>query len=443
MCFQCVVLIFVVEIPWYILITDDPNEAVSAAAVAEFARLKTCLCGPLDASTTENNITVLMSLLEQIVEVSGLPAEGSAESSYIGLHLLLDVAACALHQLSNTGSLARLPFPLLSKVLQAVAKVPLLRPLGHSGSLLADKGQEVYFTSLRASTAVSSQTAEPVVENVLQQEADRKVKKNELGKVKATAISAPLLRSVSSITHIIVNMVSADDAASLGAVLAVCKRHLPQYLVWLTLPEFDIRHDVSRVIAAVCTSTSDGTSVDLNELFTLTRQLFLKLSSASAATITSDATTSSQAGSGGRSASGAICVLGSIVEQLVHLVSRTAADVELRTETQRMLDQLLTQCVKSMKLDATASLDICLMQVTALEVLILLSKHGFLVPATAGGNAGELFRCSQWEEIKCCVKLLIHNADYRCAVPALEAYTNLCTTPAVDSGKPHCGRLVI
>lgn len=436
------------------LSSDDPNDAVSIAAVAEFVRLKALLCEPPIDSSTQKNGAILSFVLELIVSTVGVPPDscgGGAPSSSLGLHLLLDTAACALfqHRSDDTSGAVRwscLPLPLLEKALQAVASVDLVRSLSQGAGPLADKGHEVYFTSLRAASAAIV-SSEPVVENVLQQEADRRAKRKELGKADALTTSAPLLRSVSSITRCILSSTLADAASGMDssrtALLSVCKAYLPQYLTWLALPEHDVRRDVSQIIAQVCVGTFAGVgtasppTADLNEISTLSRQLFHKLSCIPSmlAVSTTPATATAGTGSGsapaglsasGLSAAGALSVLGSIAVALLECAAvqvEGSSRAELRVEADRLVSQLLSQCIACLKLDPAISLEHCLVQVSALEGIIALSGCNFL-------SISEQARCAHWGEVKVNMKRLIHSTDFRCAVPAVEAFTNLCVAGA-------------
>ena len=89
-----------------------------------------------------------------------------------------------------------------------------------------------------------------------------------------------------------------------------------------------------------------------------------------------------------------------------------------------MVDQLLSHIAECLQLDGTVRTELCLLQVVALEVLHRLTADGLVVKERAGEKIALLVS----EEVIHRVVKLLHQRDYRIAVPAIHVYSILSTT---------------
>ena len=454
-----------------------------SAAVTEFARLKNAIIilgapssssslSAVRATADSNSFSfILRAILELTCELpedandrtnSSTNSSSAITSTYLGLHYLLDMAASALlNAAARAVCITELsPYmTLLPSTLRKVAVLPLKRPPlvlpGTSASAGARK-EDAFFSSVRSyeqrSAAEVEKAAAAGSEVVNVHEAASAATastptvtaakaKTSSTSAAAEKISAPLLRSVSSITLTILKMLlpptesiaadgAADGAATLqSAAIAIGKQHVPQYLTWLAVPEVDIREDVGTLLALLivegdsrCVSTGGsgdgggggGAVVDLNLIAAVFRQLGHKLAPRDKP---GDQQQQQQQHTvdekfDALSAIGALRCFGSMVEAMVHkcclaMQQRQQHDIAaasassdftaLLSETQRRYAQLMSMlcshlCVGGASGAAgagagaaipatTASpngLQATLQQVVALEVLVSLCRRGFI-----------------------------------------------------------------
>jgi hypothetical protein len=373
---------------------------VVAFAATEFRRLEKHLLGALAKNGEAQSVgamEILESLVTLLLDPSGLSANARPSDSYRGLFLLLRTLTSSLRLLAETEDPVVLEIARgwnLASLLQCCAQLELHRRDISIPGVVLERPQGGYFTSLRAFGDAEEPGAAGAEDAVSVNNPHRAGSAAKSLTSAVREVSAPLLRCTSSIAWSVIRV--GSDA---GSVRSVVSTLVPHFLTWLSVPEMDIRADLSDILVAVCRFQGGDESVVSALLRPLQHKLAplgsLAVSAAAAAPVDKLAL---------RSAAGAMRCLGGVV-------SNSGSQSGERT---RLREAVLEHVSTCLKIDSGASEEFCLLQVVALEVMQTLCAEEI--------QTGPV--------LPLLLPLLAH-ADARVAVPALAAYAKLCIAQGV------------
>lgn len=383
---------------------DDPNTAAVALTVTEFKRLERHLCEDSAERETLATLTDTISLFLR------LPAE---PGSVRGCFLLLKVIAAALRKVCSEER-NKINWAVMSRwdtagLVRACA-VQTLQDVALSVPCLSLETTVGDFYMSRCATGEADAA---VVGTSSDQDGGQKRGGEHLstGSGTVTELCAPLLRCVVSITASLLLLSRRHPTTELLDVAQV-RVFTPQYLMWLALPEYDIRADLAAILAWTCSpaGASGGDAACRDHFTHLSRQLQHKLSAITQMTSSAGPRATRADRQALRSAAGAVRAAGAIVALLDDAV-------ELDQEQQALRRSVLDHCSLCLGVAPAPpvnSTEVCVLQVVSMEV----------VQSLAG-------RCSNEEasSVIALLKPLLQSADVRISVPAIDCFGYLCCQP--------------